>query len=48
MKEINLNLVTKKIDCVTIKIKTEMVVEEGKIESIIPKNLKSKIEKLLN
>ena len=47
MKEINLKLRTKKLKCETISIKTEIVVEEGTPEMVIPKKIRKEVEKLL-
>ncbi len=47
MKEINLKLRTKKLKCETISIKTEIVVEEGTPEIVIPKKIRKEVEKLL-
>ncbi len=47
MKEINLKLETKKLKCETISIKTEIVVEEGTPEIVIPKKIRKEVEKLL-
>ena len=47
MKEINLKLETKKVECETISIKTEIVVEEGTPEIVIPKKIRKEVEKLL-
>ena len=47
MKEINLKLKTKKLKCETISIKTEIVVEEGTPEIVIPKKIRKEVEKLL-
>jgi hypothetical protein len=47
MKEINLKLETKKVECETISIKTAIVVEEGTPEIVIPKKIRKEVEKLL-
>ena len=47
MNEINLKLVTKKVECKTISIKSEIVVEEGTSEVVIPKKIRKDVEKLL-
>jgi hypothetical protein len=47
VKEINLKLETKKVDCKTISIKTAIVVEEGTPEIVIPKKIRKEVEKLL-
>ena len=47
MKEINLKLETKKVECETISIKTAIVVEEGTPEIVIPKKNRKEVEKLL-
>ena len=47
MNEINLKLVTKKVEGKTISIKTEIVVEEGTSEVVIPKKIRKDVEKLL-
>jgi hypothetical protein len=47
MNEINLKLVTKKVECKTISIKTAIVVEEGTSEVVIPKKIRKDVEKLL-
>ena len=47
MKEINLKLETKKLECETISIKTAIVVEEGTPEIVIPKKIRKEVEKLL-
>ena len=47
MKEINLKLETKEVRCETISIKTEIVVEEGTPEIVIPKKIRKDVEKLL-
>jgi hypothetical protein len=47
MSEINLKLVTKKVECKTISIKTAIVVEEGTSEVVIPKKIRKDVEKLL-
>jgi len=47
MNEINLKLVTKKVEGKTISIKTAIVVEEGTSEVVIPKNIRKDVEKLL-
>ena len=47
MNEINLKLVTKKVECKTISIKTGIVVEEGTSEVVIPKKIRKDVEKLL-
>ena len=47
MKEINLKLETKKLECETISIKTAIVVVEGTPEIVIPKKIRKEVEKLL-
>ena len=47
MSEINLKLVTKKVEGKTISIKTAIVVEEGTSEVVIPKKIRKDVEKLL-
>ena len=47
MKEINLKIETKKVECETISIKTEIVVEEGTLEIVIPKKIRKGVEQLL-
>ena len=47
MNEINLKLVTKKVEGKTISIKTAIVVEEGTSEVVIPKKIRKDVEKLL-
>ena len=47
MKEINLKIETKKLKCETISIKTEIAVEEGTPEIVIPKKIRKEVEKLL-
>ena len=47
MNEINLKLVTKKVECKTISIKTAIVVEEGTSEVVIPKKIRKDVGKLL-
>jgi hypothetical protein len=47
MKEINLKIETKKVECETISIKTAIVVEEGTLEIVIPKKIRKEVEKLL-
>ena len=47
MKEINLKLETKKVECEIISIKTEIVVEKGTPEIVIPKKIRKEVEKLL-
>ena len=47
MKAINLKLETKEVRCETISIKTEIVVEEGTLEIVIPKKIRKEVEQLL-
>jgi hypothetical protein len=47
MKEIDLKLKTKKIECETISIKTEITVEESTPEIVISKKIRREVEKLL-
>ena len=47
MEEINLKLVTKKVECKTISTKTAIIFEEGTPEVVIPKKIRKKAEKLL-
>ena len=47
MKEMNLKLETKEVRCETISIKTEIVVEEGTLEIVIPKKIRKEVENLL-
>jgi len=47
MKEINLKLETKTIECEVFQIKTAITVEEGTPEIVIPKKIRKQIEKLL-
>jgi hypothetical protein len=47
MNEISLKLVTKKVECEAISIKTAIVIEEGTPEIVIPKNIRKEVEKLL-
>lgn len=47
MREINLKLVTKKVECETISIKTAIVVEYGTPEIVIPKKIRKEAEKVL-
>jgi hypothetical protein len=47
MKEINLKIETKKVECDTISIKTPITVEEGTSEIVIPKKIRKEVEKLL-
>lgn len=47
MKEINLKLETKTVDCESFKIKTSIIVEEGTPEIVIPKKIRKKAKKLL-
>lgn len=42
-----MTLETKKLKCETISIKTEIVVEEGIPEIVIPKKIRKEVEKLL-
>jgi len=49
MKEINLKMITKTIDCETKTINSSISIEQGtlEIEIVIPKKNRKKIEKLL-
>ena len=47
MKEINLKLETKKVECKTISIKTAIAAEEGMPEIVIPKKIRKEVEKIL-
>jgi hypothetical protein len=47
MKEINLKMTTKTIECETISIKTLITVEEGTPEIVIPNKIRKEVEKLL-
>jgi hypothetical protein len=47
MKEINLKLETKTIECEVFQIKTAITVEEGTPEIVIPKKIRKQVEKLL-
>jgi|APGre2960657404_1045060.scaffolds.fasta_scaffold252850_2 hypothetical protein len=47
MKEINLKLETKTIECEVFQIKTAIIVEEGIPEIVIPKKIRKQAEKLL-
>jgi hypothetical protein len=47
MKEINLKLETRQVECKTISIKTAITIEEGISEIVIPKKLRKEAEKLL-
>ena len=47
MKEINLKLKTKVVECEVSSIKCDMVVEEPDIDVVIPKNIRKEAEKLL-
>lgn len=47
MEEKNLKLETKKMECKTISIKTDIVVEEGTPEIVIPENIRKEVEELL-
>ena len=47
MKEINLKLKTKVVECEVSSIKCNIVVEEPDIDIVIPKNIRKEVEKLL-
>jgi hypothetical protein len=47
MKEINLKLETKTIECEVFQIKTAITFEEGTPEIVIPKKIRKRVEKLL-
>lgn len=47
MKEINLKLETKTIECEVFQIKTAIIVEEGIPEIVIPNKIRKQAEKLL-
>jgi hypothetical protein len=47
MKEINLKLETRQVECKTISIKTAITIEEGISEIVIPKKIRKEAEKLL-
>jgi hypothetical protein len=47
MKEINLKLKTKTVECEVFQIKTAITVEEGTPEIVIPKKIRKQVEKLL-
>jgi hypothetical protein len=47
MKEINLKLTTKTIDCEILKIKTQITPEWGSPEIVIPKEIRKELEGLL-
>ena len=47
MKEINLKLETKTVECEVFQIKTAIIVEEGTSEIVIPKKIRKQVEKLL-
>ncbi len=47
MKEINLKLETKTIECKVFQIKTAITFEEGTVEIVIPKKIRKQVEKLL-
>ena len=46
MKEINLKLKTKTIECEVFQIKTPITVEEPTPEIVIPKKIRKQIEKI--
>lgn len=47
MENITLKLETKTIECETLSIKTNIIVEEGTPEVVIPNNVLKEAEKLL-
>ena len=47
MKEINLKLKTKIVECKDFQIKNGITIEEGTLEIVIPKKIRKQAEKLL-
>ncbi len=47
MKEINLKLETKTVNCEVSSIKTNIIIEEPDIDIVIPKKIRKQVEKVL-
>jgi len=47
MKELNLKLKTKIVDCEVSSIKTNIIIEEPDIDIVIPRKIRKSVEKLL-